>query len=131
MVKVLKKILSVIHFIFIRTSELLMLLGILVIRFFFLSPLFVIQNLVTFGITAWIYGQLVALVTVHRFLRLSYFDITQYPDYVQEAWNRPVTSDILSLLSIYTTPLVLFFVIEFVVSFWIWFIPRGSDKGGE
>lgn len=80
----MNKFLSILHLIFIRPIEILVGISGLIIRFVLISPLFLIQNLITGAIIIWIYGQVVALVTAHQFLPASYFDISKYPSYVQE-----------------------------------------------
>ncbi|HFH7598608.1 TPA: hypothetical protein ACGMXR_002116, partial [Streptococcus agalactiae] len=73
----MNKFLSILHLIFIRPIEILVGISGLIIRFVLISPLFLIQNLITGAIIIWIYGQVVALVTAHQFLPASYFDISK------------------------------------------------------
>lgn len=101
----------------------------LIIRFFLLSPLFLVQNLVTGAIIIWIYGQVVALVTAHQFLPASYFDISKYPSYVQEVFQTKMS--FAGMWNWYIMPLAIVLLIEVVISFLVWFIPKELRSGGE
>ncbi len=125
----MNKFLSILHLIFIRPIEILIGISGLIIRFFLLSPLFLVQNLVTGAIIIWIYGQVVALVTAHQFLPASYFDISKYPSYVQEVLQTKMS--FAGMWNWYIMPLVIVLLIEVVISFLVWFIPKELRSGGE
>ncbi|MDS1011739.1 hypothetical protein QT355_00085 [Lactococcus lactis] len=125
----MNKFLSILHLIFIRPIEILIGISGLIIRFFLLSPLFLVQNLVTGAIIIWIYGQIVALVTAHQFLPASYFDISKYPSYVQEVLQTKMS--FAGMWNWYIMPLVIVLLIEVVISFLVWFIPKELRSGGE
>ena len=125
----MNKFLSILHLIFIRPIEILIGISGLIIRFFLLSPLFLVQNLVTGAIIIWIYGQIVALVTAHQFLPASYFDISKYPSYVQEVLQTKMS--FAGMWNWYIMPLVIVLRIEVVISFLVWFIPKELRSGGE
>lgn len=125
----MNKFLSILHLIFIRPIEILIGISGLIIRFFLLSPLFLVQNLVTGAIIIWIYGQIVALVTAHQFLPASYFDFSKYPTYVQEVLNAKPSFE--GLCNWYMLPLAIVLLIEVVISFLVWFIPKEPRSGGE
>ena len=114
----MNKFLSILHLIFIRPIEILIGISGLIIRFFLLSPLFLVQNLVTGAIIIWIYGQIVALVTAHQFLPASYFDISKYPSYVQEVLQTKMS--FAGMWNWYIMPLVIVLLIEVVISFLVW-----------
>lgn len=125
----MNKFLSILHLIFIRPIEILIGISGLIIRFFLLSPLFLVQNLVTGAIIIWIYGQIVALVTAHQFLPASYFDISKYPTYVQEVLQTKMS--FAGMWNWYIMPLAIVLLIEVVISFLVWFIPKELRSGGE
>ncbi|MGX7737963.1 hypothetical protein ACWPXP_11875 [Enterococcus faecalis] len=125
----MNKFLSILHLIFIRPIEILIGISGLIIRFFLLSPLFLVQNLVTGAIIIWIYGQIVALVTAHQFLPASYFDISKYPSYVQEVLQTKMS--FAGMWNWYIMPLEIVLLIEVVISFLVWFIPKELRSGGE
>lgn len=125
----MNKFLSILHLIFIRPIEILIGISGLVIRFFLLSPLFLVQNLITGAIIIWIYGQVVALVTAHQFLPASYFDISKYPSYVQEVLQTKMS--FAGMWNWYIMPLAIVLLIEVVISFLVWFIPKELRSGGE
>ena len=125
----MNKFLSILHLIFIRPIEILIGISGLIIRFFLLSPLFLVQNLVTGAIIIWIYGQVVALVTAHQFLPASYFDISKYPSYVQEVLQTKMS--FAGMWNWYIMPLAIVLLIEVVISFLVWFIPKEPRSGGE
>ena len=125
----MNKFLSILHLIFIRPIEILIGISGLIIRFFLLSPLFLVQNLVTGAIIIWIYGQVVALVTAHQFLPASYFDISKYPSYVQEVFQTKMS--FAGMWNWYIMPLVIVLLIEVVISFLVWLIPKELRSGGE
>lgn len=125
----MNKFLSILHLIFIRPIEILIGISGLIIRFFILSPLFLVQNLVTGAIIIWIYGQVVALVTAHQFLPASYFDISKYPSYVQEVLQTKMS--FAGMWNWYIMPLAIVLLIEVVISFLVWFIPKELRSGGE
>ncbi|ADZ64989.1 MAG: hypothetical protein L0L20_10215 [Lactococcus lactis] len=125
----MNKFLSILHLIFIRPIEILIGISGLIIRFFLLSPLFLVQNLVTGAIIIWIYGQVVALVTAHQFLPASYFDISKYPSYVQEVLQTKMS--FAGMWNWYIMPLAIVLLIEVVISFLVWFIPKELRSGGE
>ncbi|EAG3623124.1 hypothetical protein SJ826_14595 [Enterococcus faecium] len=125
----MNKFLSILHLIFIRPIEILIGISGLIIRFFLLSPLFLVQNLVTGAIIIWIYGQVVALVTAHQFLPASYFDISKYPSYVQEVFQTKMS--FAGMWNWYIMPLAIVLLIEVVISFLVWFIPKELRSGGE
>ena len=125
----MNKFLSILHLIFIRPIEILIGISGLIIRFFLLSPLFLVQNLVTGAIIIWIYGQIVALVTAHQFLPASYFDISKYPSYVQEVLQTKMS--FAGMWNWYIMPLAIVLLIEVVISFLVWFIPKELRSGGE
>lgn len=125
----MNKFLLILHLIFIRPIEILIGISGLIIRFFLLSPLFLVQNLVTGAIIIWIYGQVVALVTAHQFLPASYFDISKYPSYVQEVLQTKMS--FAGMWNWYIMPLAIVLLIEVVISFLVWFIPKELRSGGE
>ncbi|STQ32725.1 Uncharacterised protein [Enterococcus faecalis] len=125
----MNKFLSILHLIFIRPIEILIGISGLIIRFFLLSPLFLVQNLVTGAIIIWIYGQVVALVTAHQFLPASYFDISKYPSYVQEVFQTKMS--FAGMWNWYIMPLAIVLLIGVVISFLVWFIPKELRSGGE
>lgn len=125
----MNKFLSILHLIFIRPIEILIGISGLIIRSFLLSPLFLVQNLVTGAIIIWIYGQVVALVTAHQFLPASYFDISKYPSYVQEVFQTKMS--FAGMWNWYIMPLAIVLLIEVVISFLVWFIPKELRSGGE
>lgn len=125
----MNKFLLILHLIFIRPIEILIGISGLIIRFFLLSPLFFVQNLVTGAIIIWIYGQVVALVTAHQFLPASYFDISKYPSYVQEVFQTKMS--FAGMWNWYIMPLAIVLLIEVVISFLVWFIPKELRSGGE
>ena len=125
----MNKFLSILHLIFIRPIEILVGISGLIIRFVLISPLFLIQNLITGVIIIWIYGQVVALVTAHQFLPASYFDISKYPSYVQEVLQTKMS--FAGMWNWYIMPLVIVLLIEVVISFLVWFIPKELRSGGE
>ncbi|MGO3006135.1 MAG: hypothetical protein ACTIDP_03955 [Lactococcus cremoris] len=125
----MNKFLLILHLIFIRPIEILIGISGLIIRFFLLSPLFLVQNLVTGAIIIWIYGQVVALVTAHQFLPASYFDISKYPSYVQEVFQTKMS--FAGMWNWYIMPLAIVLLIEVVISFLVWFIPKELRSGGE
>ena len=125
----MNKFLSILHLVFIRPIEILIGISGLIIRFFLLSPLFLVQNLVTGAIIIWIYGQVVALVTAHQFLPASYFDISKYPSYVQEVLQTKMS--FAGMWNWYIMPLAIVLLIEVVISFLVWFIPKELRSGGE
>lgn len=111
----MNKFLSILHLIFIRPIEILVGISGLIIRFVLISPLFLIQNLITGAIIIWIYGQVVALVTAHQFLPASYFDISKYPSYVQEVLQTKMS--FARMWNWYIMPLAIVLLIEVVISF--------------
>ena len=125
----MNKFLSIIHLIFIRPIEILVGISGLIIRFVLISPLFLIQNLITGAIIIWIYGQVVALVTAHQFLPASYFDISKYPSYVQEVLQTKMS--FAGMWNWYIMPLAIVLLIEVVISFLVWFIPKELRSGGD
>lgn len=125
----MNKFLSILHLIFIRPIEILVGISGLIIRFVLISPLFLIQNLITGAIIIWIYGQVVALVTAHKFLSASYFDISKYPSYVQEVLQTKMSFG--GMWNWYIMPLAIVLLIEVVISFLVWFIPKELRSGGE
>lgn len=125
----MNKFLSILHLIFIRPIEILVGISGLIIRFVLISPLFLIQNLITGAIIIWIYGQVVALVTAHQFLPASYFDISKYPSYVQEVLQTKMS--FAGIWNWYIMPLAIVLLIEVVISFLVWFIPKELRSGGE
>lgn len=125
----MNKFLSILHLIFIRPIEILVGISGLIIRFVLISPLFLIQNLITGAIIIWIYGQVVALVTAHQFLPASYFDISKYPSYVQEVLQTKMS--FAGMWNWYIIPLAIVLLIEVVISFLVWFIPKELRSGGE
>ncbi|EGO2510672.1 MULTISPECIES: hypothetical protein [Lactobacillales] len=125
----MNKFLSILHLIFIRPIEILVGISGLIIRFVLISPLFLIQNLITGAIIIWIYGQVVALVTAHQFLPASYFDISKYPSYVQEVLQTKMS--FAGMWNWYIMPLAIVLLIEVVISFLVWFIPKELRSGGE
>lgn len=125
----MNKFLSILHLIFIRPIEILVGISGLIIRFVLISPLFLIQNLITGAIIIWIYGQVVALVTTHQFLPASYFDISKYPSYVQEVLQTKMS--FAGMWNWYIMPLAIVLLIEVVISFLVWFIPKELRSGGE
>ena len=125
----MNKFLSILHLIFIRPIEILVGISGLIIRFVLISPLFLIQNLITGAIIIWIYGQVVALVTAHQFLPASYFDISKYPSYVQEVLQTKIS--FAGMWNWYIMPLAIVLLIEVVISFLVWFIPKELRSGGE
>jgi len=125
----MNKFLSILHLIFIRPIEILVGISGLIIRFVLISPLFLIQNLITGAIIIWIYGQVVALVTAHKFLPASYFDISKYPSYVQEVLQTKLS--FAGMWNWYIMPLAIVLLIEVVISFLVWFIPKELRSGGE
>lgn len=125
----MNKFLSILHLIFIRPIEILVGISGLIIRFVLISPLFLIQNLITGAIIIWIYGQVVALVTAHQFLPASYFDISKYPSYVQEVLQTKMS--FAGMWNWYIMPLAIVLLIEIVISFLVWFIPKELRSGGE
>ncbi|MDG6122964.1 hypothetical protein [Lactococcus formosensis] len=125
----MNKFLSILHVIFIRPIEILVGISGLIIRFVLISPLFLIQNLITGAIIIWIYGQVVALVTAHQFLPASYFDISKYPSYVQEVLQTKMS--FAGMWNWYIMPLAIVLLIEVVISFLVWFIPKELRSGGE
>ena len=125
----MNKFLSILHLIFIRPIEILVGISGLIIRFVLISPLFLIQNLITWAIIIWIYGQVVALVTAHQFLPASYFDISKYPSYVQEVLQTKMS--FAGMWNWYIMPLAIVLLIEVVISFLVWFIPKELRSGGE
>ena len=125
----MNKFLSILHLIFIRPNEILVGISGLIIRFVLISPLFLIQNLITGAIIIWIYGQVVALVTAHQFLPASYFDISKYPSYVQEVLQTKMS--FAGMWNWYIMPLAIVLLIEVVISFLVWFIPKELRSGGE
>lgn len=125
----MNKFLSILHLIFIRPIEILVGISGLIIRFVLISPLFLIQNLITGAIIIWIYGQVVALVTAHQFLPASYFDISKYPSYVQEVLQTKMS--FAEMWNWYIMPLAIVLLIEVVISFLVWFIPKELRSGGE
>lgn len=125
----MNKFLSILHLIFIRPIEILIGISGLIIRFVLISPLFLIQNLITGAIIIWIYGQVVALVTAHQFLPASYFDISKYPSYVQEVLQTKMS--FAGMWNWYIMPLAIVLLIEVVISFLVWFIPKELRSGGE
>lgn len=125
----MNKFLSILHLIFIRPIEILVGISGLIIRFVLISPLFLIQNLITGAIIIWIYGQVVALVTAHQFLPASYFDISEYPSYVQEVLQTKMSFS--GMWNWYIMPLAIVLLIEVVISFLVWFIPKELRSGGE
>lgn len=125
----MNKFLSILHLIFIRPIEILVGISGLIIRFVLISPLFLIQNLITGAIIIWIYGQVVALVTAHQFLPASYFDISKYPSYVQEVLQTKMS--FAGMWNWYIMPLAIVLLIEVVISFLVWFIPKEPRSGGE
>ena len=125
----MNKFLSILHLIFIRPIEILVGISGLIIRFVLISPLFLIQNLITGAIIIWIYGQVVALVTAHQFLPASYFDISKYPSYVQEVLQTKMS--FAGMWNWYIMPLAIVLLIELVISFLVWFIPKELRSGGE
>ena len=125
----MNKFLSILHLIFIRPIEILVGISGLIIRFVLISPLFLIQNLITGAIIIWIYGQVVALVTAHKFLPASYFDFSKYPTYVQEVLQTKMS--FAGMWNWYIMPLAIVLLIEVVISFLVWFIPKELRSGGE
>lgn len=125
----MNKFLSILHLIFIRPIEILVGISGLIFRFVLISPLFLIQNLITGAIIIWIYGQVVALVTAHQFLPASYFDISKYPSYVQEVLQTKMS--FAGMWNWYIMPLAIVLLIEVVISFLVWFIPKELRSGGE
>ena len=125
----MNKFLSILHLIFIRPIEILVGISGLIIRFVLISPLFIIQNLITGAIIIWIYGQVVALVTAHQFLPASYFDISKYPSYVQEVLQTKMS--FAGMWNWYIMPLAIVLLIGVVISFLVWFIPKELRSGGE
>ena len=125
----MNKFLSILHLIFIRPIEILVGISGLIIRFVLISPLFLIQNLITGAIIIWIYGQVVALVTAHQFLPASYFDISKYPSYVQEVFQTKMS--FAGMWNWYIMPLAIVLLIGVVISFLVWFIPKELRSGGE
>lgn len=125
----MNKFLSILHLIFIRPIEILVGISGLIIRFVLISPLFLIQNLITGAIIIWIYGQVVALVTAHQFLPASYFDISKYPSYVQEVLQTKMS--FAGMWNWYIMPLAIVLLIEVGISFLVWFIPKELRSGGE
>ena len=125
----MNEFLSILHLIFIRPIEILVGISGLIIRFVLISPLFLIQNLITGAIIIWIYGQVVALVTAHQFLPASYFDISKYPSYVQEVLQTKMS--FAGMWNWYIMPLAIVLLIEVVISFLVWFIPKELRSGGE
>ena len=125
----MNKFLSILHLIFIRPIEILVGISGLIIRFVLISPLFIIQNLITGAIIIWIYGQVVALVTAHQFLPASYFDISKYPSYVQEVFQTKMS--FAGMWNWYIMPLAIVLLIGVVISFLVWFIPKELRSGGE
>ena len=125
----MNKFLSILHLIFIRPIEILVGISGLIIRFVLISPLFLIQNLITGAIIIWIFGQVVALVTAHQFLPASYFDISKYPSYVQEVLQTKMS--FAGMWNWYIMPLAIVLLIEVVISFLVWFIPKELRSGGE
>jgi len=125
----MNKFLSILHLIFIRPIEILVGISGLIIRFVLISPLFLIQNLITGAIIIWIYGQIVALVTAHQFLPASYFDFSKYPTYVQEVFQTKMS--FAGMWNWYIMPLAIVLLIEVVISFLVWFIPKELRSGGE
>lgn len=125
----MNKFLSILHLIFIRPIEILVGISGLIIRFVLISPLFLIQNLITGAIIIWIYGQVVALVTAHQFLPASYFYISKYPSYVQEVLQTKMS--FAGMWNWYIMPLAIVLLIEVVISFLVWFIPKELRSGGE
>ena len=125
----MNKFLSILHLIFIRPIEILVGISGLIIRFVLISPLFLIQNLITGAIIIWIYGQVVAPVTAHQFLPASYFDISKYPSYVQEVLQTKMS--FAGMWNWYIMPLAIVLLIEVVISFLVWFIPKELRSGGE
>lgn len=125
----MNKFLSILHLIFIRPIEILVGISGLIIRFVLISPLFLVQNLVTGAIIIWIYGQVVALVTAHQFLPASYFDISKYPSYVQEVFQTKMS--FAGMWNWYIMPLAIVLLIGVVISFLVWFIPKELRSGGE
>ena len=125
----MNKFLSILHLIFIRPIEILVGISGLIIRFVLISPLFLIQNLITGAIIIWIYGQVVALVTAHQFLPASYFDISKYPSYVQEVLQTKMS--FAGMWNWYIMPLAIVLLIEVVISFLVWFIPKELRSGGD
>ena len=125
----MNKFLSILHLIFIRPIEILVGISVLIIRFVLISPLFLIQNLITGAIIIWIYGQVVALVTAHQFLPASYFDISKYPSYVQEVFQTKMS--FAGMWNWYIMPLAIVLLIGVVISFLVWFIPKELRSGGE
>ncbi|MGO2786083.1 hypothetical protein [Lactococcus lactis] len=125
----MNKFLSILHLIFIRPIEILVGISGLIIRFVLISPLFLIQNLITGAIIIWIYGQVVALVTAHQFLPASYFDISKYPIYVQEVFQTKMS--FAGMWNWYIMPLAIVLLIEVVISFLVWFMPKELRSGGE
>ena len=112
----MNKFLSILHLIFIRPIEILIGISGLIIRFFLLSPLFLVQNLVTGA-------------TEHQFLPASYFEISKYPSYVQEVLQTKMS--FAGMWNWYIMPLAIVLLIEVVISFLVWFIPKELRSGGE
>lgn len=122
------KLLSILHLIFVKPFYFIMWLGLLVIRIIFKAPLFLLFWGMSFTITIWIYGQIVALITTHRFLILSYFDISKYPVTVQDVFNAKFTFS--ATCNWYILPVVLLGLIEFVLFFKIMFLEKTENRGG-
>ncbi len=124
----MNKLLSILHSIFIKPFYYIMLLGLLLVRILFKSPIFLLFWGIAFAITTWIYGQVIALITTHKFLPLSYFDLSKYPNQVQEIFNA--NFELSSLLNWYILPLIILGVIEFILFFKVMFLSN-SERGRE
>ncbi len=106
---------------FIKPFYYIMWLSSLAIRILFKSPIFLLFYGITIALTTWIYGQVVALITTHSILPMSYFDISQYPITVQEAFNEKFSFH--AMCNWYILPLIVLGLFEFVFFFKVVFLP--------
>lgn len=64
------------------------------------------------ALTIWIYGEVVALITAHKFIKWSYFTPNEYPQPIPHLFNSGMTWEAFG--NWYLLPLAIIVILEFV-----------------
>ncbi len=64
------------------------------------------------ALTIWIYGEVVALITAHKFIKWSYFTPNEYPQPIPHLFNSGMTWEVFG--NWYLLPLAIIVILEFV-----------------
>lgn len=122
--KVLKKFFYILSFIVLNIANFFAKLGLCAINLIILSPLILLQVIFSSTLVIWFLGEITAFVTMRKFVWMSYFDMSQYPIDVQQAFQLEKNESVINNLNIYTLPLLVVLFLVLCMSLYLWLSPK-------